>query len=68
MVTEELTREGRGEGIGDPSFRATFWVMVKFTGVVTVLRTLGICQYGISETSRELTAATTFKFPPVAQL
>jgi hypothetical protein len=33
------TREGTGDGVGDPAFLGTFSVTVMFTGVVTLLRT-----------------------------
>jgi hypothetical protein len=39
MDMVELTSDGTGEGVGDPEFLATFWVIVMFTGDVTLLRT-----------------------------
>jgi hypothetical protein len=67
-MRDEVTRDGTGDGIGDPEFRGTFWVMVMFTGVVTVLRTLKIVNKDSFRFGGRLTAATTVKLPLVTQL
>ena len=57
IMAEELTRMGRGDGVGFPAFTGCFWVTVMLTGVVAVLRTWVIFNKKNDDNGGELTAA-----------